>query len=91
MDECQGTPWNEEFDGTNSPERLVAIWSREDPLFLVHRRHGVNPPYIICKCGVIMILKGWCFLLIDCTSVQYLTVFSLANYVFVHTDSICVS
>ena len=31
----------------NFTERLVAraIWSREDPLFSLHRQHGVNPPF----------------------------------------------
>ena len=47
----------------NSTERLVAsaIWSRKDTLFPAHRQHGVNPSFNIYKCGVMLILKGWCF------------------------------
>ena len=46
-----------------STERLVvsAIWSREDPLFPAHGQHGINPSFTIYKCGIMLILKGWCF------------------------------
>ena len=40
MNGYQGEPWSEELDSKNFTERLVAIWSRENPLFLAHRQHG---------------------------------------------------
>ena len=47
----------------NSTERLVAsaICSRDDPLFSAQYQNGVNPPFNIYKCGVMLILQGWCF------------------------------
>ena len=39
MDRYQGTLWSEKLDDKNLTERLVAIWSRENPLFPVHRQH----------------------------------------------------
>ena len=46
----------------NNVECLVAsaIWSREDPLFPVHRQLEVDPPFnIYYKCDSMLFLKGW--------------------------------
>ena len=70
---------------TNSTERLVAIWNRENPLFPVHRQHRdkTSTPHasttvaLCCFQGVVFVA---CF---SC----YLTASFLANYsAFVQTD-----
>ena len=45
----------------NSTERLVAIWSREDPRFPGHCQHDQpNPSFnVYNKFGIMLILKGW--------------------------------
>ena len=45
----------------NSTERLVAILSRDNPMF-PYIVNTVNPPFVPCKCGVMLILKGWCLI-----------------------------
>ena len=55
----------------NSTEQLMAIWSRENPLFLVRRQHGqdINSTSIY-DCGIMLFLGGGVscafFLLLDC-------------------------
>ena len=69
----------------NSTERLVAIWSRENPLFPVHRLHGnkastpqVSTNVVLCCFKRVVFLA--CF---SC----YLTVSRLANCcAFAHSD-----
>ena len=65
-----------------------AMWSLEDPLFPAYRRLGVNLLFIACKCGIMLISKGWC--LIDPLSCYYRSrlhryVFFLAACAFVRT------
>ena len=52
----------------NFTERLVAraIWSREDPLFSLHRQHGVNPPFEHIKVWYNADFEGVVFCLIPC-------------------------
>ena len=47
-----------------------AIWSRKDPRFPGLHRLGVSPSFdIYYKCGIMLVLKGWCS---PCTAViQY--------------------
>ena len=67
------------FMARNSTESLVAtmIWSREDLLFYEHQ-HGVNPPFITWKCGVMLYQRGGVLidLLYRCTTVLSYIAFS---------------
>ena len=71
---CQGTPWREGLEGKEIHSGLVVttIWSRENPLFPIHRRYGQPAVHH---------LQGWCSidLMYCCTAV---TVISQMVYVF---------
>ena len=61
----------------NSTERLVVIWSREDPLFPVQRQHGDKESTPQASTDVVLCcFREWCFLRVfSC----YITVSFLAN------------
>ena len=75
----------------NSTERLVAVWSRENPLFAVNRQYGQNINSTSIYNNVILYCSHEVLFLACCSCRTHLTVVSLANIAFVHTDSICVS
>ena len=74
---CQGTPWSEKLD---SKELHGAAWWRlrsgaERTHCFLYIVNTVNPSFIICKCGIMLILKGWCLIdpLYCCTAVTGIT------------------
>ena len=90
---CQRTPWREELDGKGLHGAAGGEYEEEPResvvLCIWSTRSQRNPSKRLQKMWYHVSFKGGGVLLdllFSCTVVHYLTVFSLANCTFVHTD-----